>query len=455
MDSNDVQYDYHEHGDGVHEVPRCRPLSGMPSLTVPQVLHCSYHYWHPMYRSITPKARLIALSNSFLEYLRADGIVLPPDDTPAVADDDSWVSSGGYDDADEGLPDPSREWPEIHARVKATIAELGGSVSPKLNWSAPRDATYMIPSNRLECKTANDVYLVLKSSRFIANDLDRAFEGCFREPAVPTKDNATIANGEKVDPGDFHDQDIIPYYLVLRKYVNVNPALEFRCFVRSRRLICLCQKSFKYQEWVYELKDKLLRSIQEFFDQHLRETFPDPDFVFDVYVPRDRVWLMDISPFSQKTEPLHFAWDHILQMEKPDEGDPRTVPEVCITRAQVRHRRHSDSGDDGETTPKRYFPDDWARIEPPVSSFKPVFLLAPATDPEELGLSSSGYSIIKEDRVPQDVLDAAEHPGGATKLLTNWKEALERSIKADEEYESDNESEALFEDSGMDATRKA
>ncbi|WEW61524.1 hypothetical protein PRK78_007014 [Emydomyces testavorans] len=424
--------------------------AGMPLLTRTKVLHCSYHYWHPIYRSITPKARLIPLSNSFLEYLHADGIVLPPDDTPVIADDDSWLVSEGYDDEEEGLPDPSREWPEIHVRVKATIAELGGSVSPKLNWSAPRDATHMIPTNRLECKTANDVYLVLKSSRFIANDLDRAFAGCVTEP-TESFDGEQDPRGRSDNVISVaHDESKIPYHLVLRKYVNVNPALEFRCFVRSRRLVCLCQRNFKFHDWLHVIKDKILRAIQEFFDKHIRDTFPDPDFVFDVYVPQDRVWLMDFGTFSQNTDPLHFTWEQVLEMEKPDEGDARTIPEAQITRAQARHRRRSDDNHNDQTEPERSFPEAWAPIEPPVSSYQPVFLLAGATDRQELGLdlgddtTSASFSRIHRDRVPQDVLDAAETPGGTAELLTNWKETLERSIKADQEYESDSGCEDLI-----------
>ncbi|EEP78672.1 predicted protein [Uncinocarpus reesii 1704] len=394
----------------------------------------------PMYRSITPKARLIALSDTFLQYLRADGIVLPPDNTLAAPEDDSWVVSGGYDDEDEGLPDPSKEWPEIHARVKAAIAELGGSVSPKLNWNAPRDATHMILSNRLECRTPGDVYLVLKSSRFIANNLDRAFEGCIPESGK----QGDLAGAVEKEAGIYHDENQIPYHLVLRKYVNVNPALEFRCFVRSRRLVCLCQRSFKYYEWLYEIKDKLLRDIQKFFDKHLRDTFPDPDFVFDVYVPRDRVWLIDFSAFSQNIDPLHFSWEEILNMDRPDEGDSRTIPEEHMMRAQSQHRRQSSVDDDGR--PNRYFPEEWPSVEPPISSFQPQFILAGNTDSAQLDFGLEGnsaptsYSLIKEDRVPQDVLDAAETPGGTAELLSNWRETLARTIKADQEYQSDSES---------------
>lgn len=333
------------------------------------------------------------------------------------------MASDGYDDEEEGLPDPSREWPEIHNQVKATLSELGGSVCPKLNWSAPTDAKHMIPTNRLECKTASDVYLVLKSSRLVANDLDHAFRGCSTGPTGTHQGNAS--NGNSTDYGE--DGFKIPYHLVLRKYVNVNPALEFRCFVRSRRLVCICQRGFKYHDWLHGMKDKLCQSIQDFFDNHLRDSFPDPDFVFDVYVPQDRVWLTDIGTFSLNTNPLHFTWDQILQMEKPDDGDPRSIPEE-----QVRCNGRSQAAS----------AEAWTPIEPPISSFQPVFVLAEPADPG----TASCYSLINEDRVPQDVLDATATPGAMAGLLANWKEALEQSIKADQEYESESAGEVTVPD---------
>lgn len=55
------------------------PRLPFPPLTRSHILHCSIHRWHPRYRSITPKARLIPLTPPFITYLRSDGILLPPE----------------------------------------------------------------------------------------------------------------------------------------------------------------------------------------------------------------------------------------------------------------------------------------------------------------------------------------------------------------------------------------
>lgn len=98
-----------------------------PPVTSTHILNCSFHSWYPNLRSKTPKARLVPLTQPFLEYLRSDGIVLPPE--PAH-DGDS-----GYSDDEE---DVSQGWSEVHQQIFDTIETLGGKVIPKLNWSAPK-----------------------------------------------------------------------------------------------------------------------------------------------------------------------------------------------------------------------------------------------------------------------------------------------------------------------------
>src|SRR5262249_55196085 len=109
------------------------------------------------YRSHSPKARLILLTGPFLEYLRADGIVLPPELQTRPRDDLEDDSEWGDEDED-----PSKGWEDIHIRIREIIKELDGNVVPKLNWSAPKDATWISATNNMECRTPNDIYLLLK-----------------------------------------------------------------------------------------------------------------------------------------------------------------------------------------------------------------------------------------------------------------------------------------------------
>ncbi|KAK2747109.1 hypothetical protein FQN57_002364 [Myotisia sp. PD_48] len=406
-----------------------------PPCTKDHILHCSYHSWYKLYRAISPKARLIALSQPFVNYLHADGIMLPPDDNAVDnSDSGSWTAVAdtehnlNEEEADEDEDyDPSREWPEIHAKITATIAELGGSVSPKLNWSAPRDATWMLTTNDMRCTSANDVYLLLKSSNFITHDLDHAFDDCVPEP---NEDNGTPTT----------NPPSIPYHLVLRKHFNVNPSLEFRCFVRNRELICLCQRDSAYYDFLAEMDRDLLRVIQSFFDDKLRDTFPDPDFVFDVYVPPayTRAWLIDINPFAPKTDPLLFSWQEILgfsreieQIRSEEKMEAMDGLEEQVIRLHIKDgqpsstERISDTGTNKLTLDQDEDSEYGSDIEE-VSDF-PIFRLVGKGNPAGTNMNASAYSAHK---LPKDVVDASSGGiGGMSEFLTQWRDILDGKLK--------------------------
>lgn len=84
-----------------------------------------------------------------------------------------------------------------------------------------KDSAFMLPSGDglLRCRTPNDIYTLLKSSDCIAHDL-----------------NLLKPKGES-SPEQLQAQLQCPAILVLREWFNLNPANEFRCFVRDRKLI--------------------------------------------------------------------------------------------------------------------------------------------------------------------------------------------------------------------------
>lgn len=76
----------------------------------------------------------------------------------------------------------------------------------------------MVPqtaSGPLHCTSPADVYLLLKSSDLVSHGLDHARA---YEPALSPF-------------------TMVPVELVLRKYIPINPSMEFRCFVRNNLLI--------------------------------------------------------------------------------------------------------------------------------------------------------------------------------------------------------------------------
>jgi D123 len=393
--ANETNYEFAEPTDG----PKKWTELPFPPLKKSQVMNCSYHSWHPRYRAITPKARLVPLTTPFLAYLRADGIFLPDDNPPQDSDGDSGIFSGAEADGqaeEEEDVDVAAEWREVHEAVKSTIAELGGKVVPKLNWSAPKDATWINPSNSMECQTAGDIYLLLKSSDFVTHDIEHAFDDC-----VDGDDEASNMTKET-----------IPYHLVLRKYVQLNPSVEFRCFVRRRKLIAICQRDLNHFDFLFKMENALKSTIQKFFHDKLESTFPDESFVFDVYIPppHERVWLIDVNPWAIRTDPLIFSWLELLTMDD----------EVETTEKDDKSAL-DDSDSDAEEVEE-------------VSKY-PIFRLVGRDDPEAYGFTTPQYSAHK---LPKDVVDASQGGEGQLREFADkWKELIERQREQDADSDTE------------------
>lgn len=80
-----------------------------------------------------------------------------------------------------------------------------------------------------------DVHLLLKSSDFVLHDLTQPFkvESKWTHPRVMIKLNIILQDCED----HVINSEPVKYDLVLRKWIEINPANEFRCFVRNKILI--------------------------------------------------------------------------------------------------------------------------------------------------------------------------------------------------------------------------
>lgn len=360
----------------ISSVPGQRPTRlPFPPLTTSHILACSFHSFYPSLRAHIPKSRLIPLPQPFLNYLRSDGIVLPSSNPQSTTEDDS-----GYSDSEDEPDDVASSWRDVHDQISATINELGGKVVPKLNWSAPKDATWMSATNDMECRSPNDVYLLLKSSDFITHDLEHPFDGCVDKETAPS----------------------IPYHLVLRKSFNLNPSLEFRCFVRQRRLIAISQREMNYFDFLFELQPKFQRVIEKFLEENLLSKFGEENFVFDVYIPppHDKVWLIDINPWDERTDPLLFSWLELLDMEVPEVKPPRVIR---IGGNETDDDADQDSSDEEVI-------------------WEPEFRLVQRDDPEAYQFAATKYSAHK---LPKDVVDASMTPDRMKDMMEEWRKVMD------------------------------
>lgn len=117
----------------------------------------------------------------------------------------------------------------------AITADLEGAALPKLTWSCPKDATWVTIGNTLRCCTADEVLLLLKSSDRAMHDLTSALSECEEEAgmAQPADAGCPLGNGNACIGEETH-------VLALRKWYDLKPGREFRCFVVDHCLVGEC-----------------------------------------------------------------------------------------------------------------------------------------------------------------------------------------------------------------------
>ncbi|KAI8099474.1 D123-domain-containing protein [Halteromyces radiatus] len=259
---------------------------------------------------VTFKSKIIPLSTEFIDYLNADGIYLPTDGQPQAAATIEELDSSDEDDATNDITQENiPHFPQVEQAIRQAIDEFGGAVFPKLNWSSPRDAAWITATQSLKCTSPFDVYLLLKSSDFINHDLNHAFDHCQQQE--PTN---------------------ISYNLILRKWHDLQPSLEFRCFVKNKELIGISQRDLTYYDFLLDIQQELETKIYEFFEDHIRDGFPGTEYVFDVYVQQDRqkVWLVDFNPFDTTTDGLLYSWNELLTFDVNNQE-----PEIRIIASTI------------------------------------------------------------------------------------------------------------------------
>jgi D123 len=149
----------------------------------------------------------------------------------------------------------------------------------------------------------SDIYQLLKASSICKEDL------------------ATIKNDEFG-------------HLILKKWKDIHPGTEFRCFVKNRNLIAISPRDWpEYHEHFITQKHEIIKDIVSIFKEKIKNTFPIESckffqtwFLFSFYYiqmyflvcfdvireEKDKVKLMDFSPFYEKyTNSLAFDWKYL------------------------------------------------------------------------------------------------------------------------------------------------
>lgn len=171
----------------------------------------------------------------------------------------------------------------------------------------------------------------------------------------------------------------------------------------------MCQRDLNFYEFLPGLVLTLRPLIQKFFDERLKHTFEDENFVFDVYIPppHKKVWLMDINPWAPRTDPLIFSWLEILEMVGPG-ASAHSRTSNGVANGDSERKVDEDGGSSQE--------DDEEDV------FTPEFRLVNRDDPEAYSFNTPRYSAHK---MPKDVVDASGGgEAGLREFMGRWREIM-------------------------------
>ena len=343
-------------------------------------------------KNVTIESAIIKpLPKEFIEYLLSDGVRLPlcagkvssclKDDTSNTAaaedyddggndndnesdnDDDGWNDNSSNSDSQE--PIPQYNFPTLTSRIHTTLTTLNNNKGclPKLNWSSPKDATWM-NCGSLKCTTVGDVYLLLKSSEFVSFDLERVWDDLDIEDAADDGSN-TAADSADVNNDAAKGENEFEYELVLRKWCNLHPSMEFRCFIYNHELVAISQRHpTKFYSHLQlpsskedgddddndEVQDQqqnptYVETIQTFYKTYVQKRFANGKvhrYVMDVYVDsQERTWIVDFNVWATRTDGLLFDWEELMRIgqdrvssERGDEGHDE--PEVRVVTKDMK-----------------------------------------------------------------------------------------------------------------------
>ncbi|KAH7340666.1 D123-domain-containing protein [Rhizoctonia solani] len=304
-----------------------------PPLHRRHVLACQTSEWYPTFQRKTIKTTIISgLGEDFRAYLESDGLIIPEgaEDRQAIGE----LSSDEEMESDHDSGPMARfSFPELDQQIRQAIS-IYEAVFPKLNWTAPKDASWMLTSSGpLRCTSPADVYLLLKSSDFAMHDLDnsRIFEGCVDDShsgrnhanngfsngtvngSVPDSSSIASDSGEK--DSDFRLE------LVLKKWYEIERSREVRCFIRDNQLLAISQRDPNFYEHLLpeETRNSIRSTVFTFWNQEVKSEFSDgrvTSYVMDLLLTRDlsRAHIVDFNPYAPRTDPLLFEWSELAEL---------------------------------------------------------------------------------------------------------------------------------------------
>jgi len=211
---------------------------------------CNICQWYSLFKKHTIPSVILPLPSDFLSYLMEDGLYLPSshctvdmlsscDDydlsemKKSLNDDDIHTNRVSFNSSESSVT-LTREFPDLEGKINTVIKDFKGQVFVKTNWSAPTDASW-INAGTCKCISFHEILMLIKSSDKIMYDLEHIYDECIDDEPIsePSVENTTL--NHKSNLLVMENQSKLRS-LVIKKWVNIEPAYEFRLFIKDSKL---------------------------------------------------------------------------------------------------------------------------------------------------------------------------------------------------------------------------
>lgn len=133
------------------------------------------------------------------------------------------------------------------------------------------------------------------------------------------------------------------HVLALRKWYEMHPMGEFRCFVAHNKVVAVSQR--ETSEFFPGLKEQyttLGSLLVDFHVKRISSNFPLEKYVFDCYIEdvehalkdSSKVTLVDFNPWGGTTAPLLFGWEELEAL--PHDGASSVEVRCVMSEIGVR-----------------------------------------------------------------------------------------------------------------------
>ena len=214
---------------------------------------------------------------------RLYGLSIAQVDLPLTRDEALRLGSniGELGELFERWVEPGRSLTDLEARLDAAVASFPSGAFVRLGSRSPKDSWLVYERGNRSYSGHDALALLTDCSERIADDLLLAL-----------------------------DHDYEPH-LFVRRFVEIPPWAEFRCFMQQRQLVGISQYDYRVRHAEIAVQAVEIEAALGDFFPCFRDASHLDDAVYDVFLDptaETGVRLLELNPFFELTDPCLYDW---------------------------------------------------------------------------------------------------------------------------------------------------